>query len=259
MAVLALHEFKTGSKVSDIDEEGNTVEEPVLPVAADIPEAEESEEESEENIEAIEEEDTYKEELEEEEESFRENNLGLEQSDGLYDIVGINFVVDEILSSRFNIFPQDSVTIGDTWRRSRVIQSGVSHEDGSKITEEFHIASARKSSKSGNLMLKIDLHHVEEPANKGTAVEPQTKPTTGRPIFVRPSANGQTIDLDGWINVDATTGVVYEGVVQSVMEWDRELLMRDFNNKEIVRKGHVRILSKTDMAGAIIRDKDLPK
>lgn len=187
---------------------------------------------------------------EEKKKKLRPHNYNPIHSDGLHDFVGIGYVVDEVIRTRFSIFPQTPVTIGSSWERSLKLSDGINPSVQADIIEEYKlIAVSRAGSRfkehnvgSSELIAEIEFTqrekpiHLEQEGNKIPGVDDgEEKSTTGvDPQFSRPSFKGHEFSTRGTIFVHLNTGFVLQG--QSTGEAKSERAVMIINKRKNSRK-----------------------
>ena len=189
-------------------------------------------------------------------------------SDGLHDFVGIGYVVDEVIRTRFSIFPQQPVTIGSSWKRTLFMSDGIDPTLKAKVSEMYKLVSITRVEveqplhslvRKGDLIAEISLKAVEIPSfvreksssiMEEVAMEEEKK--LFNPQFSRPSFKGHTFVTDANYKVHLSTGMIIEGSSTSSSSSEKlVVVINKMNGKRKTIKAKIDLVAKTDYSGSI--------
>jgi hypothetical protein len=93
---------------------------------------------------------------------LKSHNYNPFHSDGLHDFVGIGYVVDEVIRTRFSIFPDGPVSLGSSWERTLFMSDGIDPTVRAEVNEKYKLVAVYKASnmqrvKDGELIAEIEL------------------------------------------------------------------------------------------------------
>ena len=199
-------------------------------------------------------------------------------SDGLHDFVGIGYVVDEVIRTRFSIFPEDPVAIGGSWERTLMLSDGIDPTVRAEVNEKYKLLSifkyeggmANPGIAKGDLIAEILVNAKERPApreetkkkNQLLPVNPDPKEEEEEdaedeskkitPQFARPSFRGHEFSTDGVLKVHVDTGLVITGETTSEASSERTVVVINKKTKKRkTLKAKVDIVAQTTYSGSV--------
>ena len=189
-------------------------------------------------------------------------------ADGLHDFVGIGYVVDEVIRTRFSIFPSHPVSIGSTWKRTLMLSDGLDPTVRGEVTEEYKLVAVTRADingpdfiEKGDMLAEIEVNAREKPAevkleNNAHRISPDPNEDIDQekisPQFFRPSFAGHDFTTTGKLFVHIKTGFVISGEAKSEATSERTLVV--INKKTQTRKtikAKADITATTDYRGSI--------
>ena len=213
-------------------------------------------------------------ELEDPAQSSHERRSGAR--DGLVDVVGAEFVVEEMIRMRFSIFPTRPVAYNERWVRSEMITNPANPTGERAVMDEAYTllqtsvapAAMHGVRRSGDLFADIGFEGSERGGVPGTA--PRSKWRRGhgghlrgsaadaevggavQPMFGRPSLRGEHVRMHGQFHVHAGTGWMAFGRVSSWSSSYRRTLANDrVTGEPLEVPTRVHIATETEMWGGV--------
>ena len=192
-------------------------------------------------------------------------------SDGLHDFVGIGYVVDEVIRTRFSIFPAKAVTIGSSWERSFELSDGIDPTVRAEVMEKYKLAAVSQSdgklpqTKQGDLIAEIEIEARERPAPEKPGVERLPRHPADdeddegeaikiTPQFTRPSFHGHDFSTKGLFQVDLKSGLVLFGESDSVASSERMVvIINKKTKKRRTIRARVDIVASTTYSGIVFQ------
>jgi hypothetical protein len=201
----------------------------------------------------------------------KSHHLNPMHSDGLHDFVGIGYVVDEVLHTRFSIFPSEAVSIGSTWERTMLLSDHIDPTVQAVVTEKYRLVSLQRAEfrqmpwvERGDFIAEIEVIAKEKPApippkpkeeRLPINPDPNEEVDDGKkitPQFARPSFRGHEFSTKGMLQVHVPTGFVLTGHATSEASSERTVVV--INKKTKKRKtvkAKVDIVANTEYGGII--------